>query len=339
LSETVSTPLTGNLHARIATLATRFDLTPAFLQRYLASRPHIREPVEAAQSEAELFERLGPLYAMYVRFALTTTERGRAFAEFTEPYRSQPRRFLDVGCAYGGFLRALRARGADVVGIELDPELAALGRANLDGGAGEVLHTDILACDVERLGQFDLVACNDVIEHVADARALVHRVAKLLAPGGVAYFEIPNPDALSFVARDGHFQRFGITLLERPLAARYLKEAAGRSYDQVGELHDEATYRRWFADAGLTVVDVPQPHAQRFEDVHDRVFDAVNAFTWWYGHEREPLSVDVAEAIADRYWAYTAELFPALARARKGIDRPAFERRYLAPFWTFVLRR
>jgi hypothetical protein len=69
------------------------------------------------------------------------------------------------------------------------------------------------------------------------------------------------------------------------------------------------------------------------------VFELVNAFTWWYGHERAPLSADVADAITDRYWAFTAQLFPALARARSGTDRPAFERRYLAPFWTFVLRR
>lgn len=339
MNEIVSTPLQGDLGARIAVLAARFDVTPTFLHRYLDSRPHIREPVEAATSEADLFERLGPLNGMYVRFALSTTERGRAFAEFVAPYRPRPRRFLDVGCAYGGFLRALRERGADVLGVELEPELAALGKANLVGGAGEVLQADVLGPDLERVGRFDLIACNDVIEHVADARALVDRVAALLERDGIAYFEIPNRDALSFVARDGHFQKFGITLLERPLAARYLHESSGKSYDQIGELHDEATYRRWFAEAGLTALDSPQPHAQRFEDVHARVFDVVNAFTWWYGHERAPLCAEVAAAIADRYWAYTAELFPALLRARNGVGRPAFERRYLAPFWTFVLRR
>ena len=339
MSEAAATALNGDLAARIAALATRFDVTPAFLDRYLASRPHISAPVLTAESEADLFERLGPLNGMYVRFALTTTERGRAFADFVAPYQPGPRRFLDVGCAYGGFLRALRQRGADVLGVEIEPELAALGRANLEGGSGAVLQADILRCNLEPLAHFDLVACNDVIEHVADAHALVKRVAALLEPGGLAFFEVPNRDALSFVARDGHFQRFGITLLERPLAARYFEEAAGRPYDQIGELHDEATYRRWFADAGLTALDVPQPHAQRFDDVHDRVFDLVNAFTWWYGHERGPLSPEVADAITDRYWAFAAELFPALERARGGIDRPAFLRRYLMPFWTFVLRR
>lgn len=331
--------LAGDLSARIAAVASRFDLTPAFVRAYLAPRGEIRAALEAANDEADLFARLSPLNEMYVRFALSTTLRGRTFAEFVSPYVDRPRRFLDIGCAYGGFLRAWRERGAAVVGVEIEPEFVSLARENLSGGPGEVVHADILACDPVALGAFDVVACNDVAEHVANARSLVERVGALLVPGGVAYFEIPNPDAIAFVARDGHFQQFGLTLLRRPLAERYLHEASGRSYRGMGELHDEAAYRRWFADAGLLVLDTPQPHAQRFDDVHDRVFELVNAFTWWYGHQRSALSPEVADAVTDRYWTYAAALFAALERARRRIDRPEFERRYLAPFWTFVVRR
>ena len=332
-------PLTGDLRARIDALAARFDVAPAFLERYLSARPHVRTVVEAAASEVDFFSRLGTLNEMYVRFALTTTERGRTFAALVSPHQRAPRRFLDVGCAFGGFLRALRERGAEVVGVEIDPGLVALARDNLAGGSGRVLQADILECDLAPLGRFDLIACNDVIEHVRDARKLVRRVSSLLAPDGIAYFEIPNRDALGFVARDGHFQQFGLTLLRRPLAARYFQESLGRSYDEIGEMHDEATYREWFAEAGLSAIDVPQPHAQRFEDVQDRVFDLVNAFTWWHRHERNALSAEVADALTDAYWTYTAQLFPALERARRSVDRPLFVRRYLTPFWTFVLRR
>ncbi len=331
--------LAGGLDARIDALGARYDVTPAFLRRYLATRPAVREAVEAAQDDEDLFARLGPLTGTYVRFALTTTERGRALGRLVVGRVPPPRRFLDVGCAYGGFLRAFRAGGADVVGIEISPELAALAVANLSDGRGDVVTADVLAIEPARLGRFDFVACNDVAEHVADAQRLVWRVADLLAPGGFAYFEIPNRDALSFVARDGHFQLFGLTLLPRPLAARYLREAADRGYDEMGELHDEASYRAWFAAAGLSAVDVPQPHAQLFETVHDRVFDVVNAFTWWRGHEGTGLSRDVGEAIVERYYGYTAVLFPQLARALAGEGAEAFARRYLCPFWTFLLRR
>ncbi len=125
LREAVSSPksmvLAGDLDARIAAVASRFDLTPAFVRAYLAPRDAIRAALEAATDEADLFARLGPLYEMYVRFALSTTLRGRTFADFISPYVARPRRFLDVGCAYGGFLRAWRERGADVVGVEIEP--------------------------------------------------------------------------------------------------------------------------------------------------------------------------------------------------------------------------
>jgi 2-polyprenyl-3-methyl-5-hydroxy-6-metoxy-1,4-benzoquinol methylase len=331
--------LAGDLGARIAAVASRYELTPAFVRAYLAPRSDIRGALEAATDEADLFARLGPLNEMYVRFALSTTLRGRTFVEYVAPYIARPARFLDIGCAYGGFLRAWRERGVAVVGVEIEPEFASLARENLSGGPGEVVQADILACDPTALGAFDVVACNDVIEHVADARSLVDRVRALLAPGGIAYFEIPNPDAIAFVARDGHFQQFGLTLLPRPLAERYLHDASGRSYREMGELHDEATYRRWFDAAGLLVLDTPQPHAQRFDELHDRVFELVNAFTWWYGHQRSTLSPEVANAVTDRYWTYAAALFAAAERARRSIDRSGFERRYLSPFWTFVVRR
>jgi len=330
--------LAGDLAARIDMLSARFDVAPGFLGRYLATRPVVRQAVELAHDDEDLFTRLGPLIGTYVRFALTTTERGRAFAGLIAGHTTAPRRFLDVGCAYGGFLRALRASGTEVVGIEISQELAELAVANLGGGSGQVIAADVLSVESTQLGRFDLVACNDVTEHVADAGTLVRRIAELLAPGGFAYFEIPNRDALSFVASDGHFQRFGLTLLPRSLAARYLREAADRNYDDMGELHDETSYRAWFAAAGLSTVDLPQPHAQSFETVHDRVFDLVNAFTWWRGHERKALSVEVADAIMDRYYAYTAELFPRLVRALTGVEREPFARRYLTPFWTFLLR-
>ncbi len=69
------------------------------------------------------------------------------------------------------------------------------------------------------------------------------------------------------------------------------------------------------------------------------MFDLVNAFTWWQGHQALALSPVVAGAVTDRYWAYAAVMFTALEQARRRVDRPAFERRYLAPFWTFVVRR
>jgi len=331
--------LSGDLDNRIRQLAARFDVTPAFLSTYLETRPHVRGPIELAVDEPDMFEKLGALTGMYVRFALTTTERGRAFADLVSPHCASPRRFLDVGCAYGGFMRALRRRGAEVVGVEIDAALANLAALNIGDLGGDVHHGDILATPAGALGEFDLIACNDVIEHVASAETLVRTIGKLLAPGGVAYFEIPNRDAIAHVTCDGHFQQFGLTLLPRELAARALNEATGKRYDDMGEMHGEAQYRQWFGAADLESLDVPQPHAQSRELVNQQIFNLVNAFTWWHEHQRNALSAEAGDAIVDRYWSYAAELFANLVAARRRNDWHVFERQYLTPFWTFLLRK
>jgi len=331
--------LSGDLANRIDQLAGRFDVAPQFLATYLETRPHVRGPIELAVDEPDMFDKLGRLTGMYVRFALTTTERGQAFLDLVSSHCPQPKRFLDVGCAYGGFMRALRRRGADVVGVEIDQALANLASLNIRDLGGEVRHADILATPAHSLGTFDLVACNDVIEHVASAGALVRRIGELLAPGGVAYFEIPNRDAIAHVTSDGHFQQFGLTLLPREIAARALHEATGKRYDDMGEMHAEAQYRTWFGEAHLQMLDVAQPHAQPRDVLNQQVFNLVNAFTWWHDHQRKSLSPDVGDAIVDRYWKYTAALISGVESARSGKDWQRFERRYLTPFWTFLLRK
>lgn len=331
--------LSGDLDNRIRQLARRFDVTPGFLSTYLETRPHVRGPIERAVDEPDMFEKLGPLTGMYVRFALTTSERGRAFLDLVSPHCPRPKRFLDVGCAYGGFMRALRRQGAEVVGVEIDAALANLATLNVHDLGGEVRHGDILATPVGSLGAFDLIACNDVIEHVASAQALVQTVGRLLAPDGVAYFEIPNRDALAHVASDGHFQQFGLTLLPRDVAARALHEATGKRYDDMGEMHREAQYREWFDEAHLETLDVAQSHAQPRSLLNQQIFNLVNAFTWWHDHQRKDLSPGIGDAIVERYWNYTAGLFGKVGAAQRSDDWHAVEREYLTPFWTFLLRK
>jgi 2-polyprenyl-3-methyl-5-hydroxy-6-metoxy-1,4-benzoquinol methylase len=103
--------------------------------------------------------------------------------------------FLDVGCGNGRFLDALRRRGVpaeQLWGIELDDGVVARLRAQgYQARMGPIeAVTDLPA------GRFDLIVLLQVIEHVADPAALVGRLARLLAPGGLLVIETPNVDSL-----------------------------------------------------------------------------------------------------------------------------------------------
>ena len=103
------------------------------------------------------------------------------------------RRVLDLGCAFGFGTRRL-ADGRFVVGIDVN-EAYIRRAARVDGGAR------FLRATGERLpfaaAAFDAVLCLDVLEHVADERAVIAEIARVLRPGGVLIASVPHRGPLA----------------------------------------------------------------------------------------------------------------------------------------------
>ena len=105
---------------------------------------------------------------------------------------------LDLGCAGGFMAEALSNRGATVTGIDPATKAieAARTHANVAGisirydvGVGEELPYDT--------GQFDVVVCVDVMEHVNDLARVMAEVARVLKPGGTFLFDTINRNFIS----------------------------------------------------------------------------------------------------------------------------------------------
>jgi len=97
---------------------------------------------------------------------------------------------LDVGCGAGLLAEPLRRLGARVTGIDASPEVIAVAR---DHSTTVGLEIDYCSGDVQQLdGQFDLITCMEVIEHVADPAAFVKALAARLAPNGLLIMSTPN---------------------------------------------------------------------------------------------------------------------------------------------------
>jgi 2-polyprenyl-6-hydroxyphenyl methylase/3-demethylubiquinone-9 3-methyltransferase len=102
---------------------------------------------------------------------------------------------LDVGCGAGLLAEPLARLGAKVTGIDAAPEVIAVAR---DHAAGQGLEVDYRHAAVEDVaGRFDLVTSMEVIEHVADPRSFLARLAARLAPGGLMILCTPNRTARS----------------------------------------------------------------------------------------------------------------------------------------------
>ena len=97
---------------------------------------------------------------------------------------------LDVGCGAGLLAEPLARLGATVTGLDAAPELIAVAREH---AAAQGLEIDYRAGELAELeGQFDLITCMEVIEHVADPATFVQSLAKRLAPGGLLILSTPN---------------------------------------------------------------------------------------------------------------------------------------------------
>jgi SAM-dependent methyltransferase len=93
-------------------------------------------------------------------------------------------RILDVGAAYGLFLKVARRRGWDATGVEIAPDCAR--EASRLSGAPVVIG-DFLDASLD--GRFDVVCMFDVIEHLRDPLAALRRAHDLLEPGGILAVE------------------------------------------------------------------------------------------------------------------------------------------------------
>ncbi|MFN3619664.1 bifunctional 2-polyprenyl-6-hydroxyphenol methylase/3-demethylubiquinol 3-O-methyltransferase UbiG [Sphingorhabdus sp.] len=105
---------------------------------------------------------------------------------------------LDVGCGAGLLCEPLARLGGEVTGVDAAPENveAAKAHAALSGliinyRAGEIA--------AQGLGQFDVVTCMEVIEHVVDPTAFVAELVRHVKPEGLLLLSTPNRTAASRV--------------------------------------------------------------------------------------------------------------------------------------------
>jgi 2-polyprenyl-3-methyl-5-hydroxy-6-metoxy-1,4-benzoquinol methylase len=149
--------------------------------------------------------------------------------------------FLDAGCGDGRYLAALAAElpvrraGADISERILET-------------AAQRVAAEYRQATLEALpfgdGEFDLVLCTQVIEHVLDADAAVAELARVLRPGGALVISTDN--ASNYVTRALNAPRTAAVAALRLRGARGMVESPATPYTR-------ATFRALLERGGFEV--------------------------------------------------------------------------------------
>ncbi len=112
------------------------------------------------------------------------------------------KRVLDVGCGGGILSESMAEKGATVTGIDLGEKALKVAQLHsLESGVDvdyRLIAAEALA--EEQAGQYDVVTCLEMLEHVPDPASIVQACAQLVKPNGHVFFSTinRNPKAYAF---------------------------------------------------------------------------------------------------------------------------------------------
>lgn len=111
------------------------------------------------------------------------------------------KRVIDIGCGGGILAESMARKGADVTGIDLsDKALKVADLHSLESGA-KVRYKLIAAEAMAEAepGQYDVVTCMEMLEHVPDPSAIVRACAALVKPGGHVFLSTLNRNPKAYL--------------------------------------------------------------------------------------------------------------------------------------------
>ena len=111
------------------------------------------------------------------------------------------KRILDVGCGGGLLSEGMAVRGAQVTGIDLSEKPLSVARLHLleSGQKVDYRKISVEALAEEMPGEFDVVTCLEMLEHVPNPSSVVSACARLVKPGGQVFLSTLNRNPKSYL--------------------------------------------------------------------------------------------------------------------------------------------
>ncbi|AFY62690.1 class I SAM-dependent methyltransferase [Synechococcus sp. PCC 6312] len=171
-------------------------------------------------------------------------------------------RILDLACGEGIYSRYFKQQGAaQVVGVDISPEMIALARA---AEIQNPLGVEYLVADVtglEKIGEFDLVVSSYLVNHAPDQSTLLkmlQAIAKNLKPQGRTIHVTNNlgqaPETFDICTPYGFTKTAQLPLTEgTPLEVGFILPD-GTEFKVIDFYLSPTTYEQTFIQAGFTPI-------------------------------------------------------------------------------------
>ena len=153
-------------------------------------------------------------------------------------------KILDVGCGGGILSEAMAQRGAHVTGIDMGEAPLAVARLHQLESGVDVTYRQITAEELaeEMPGQFDVVTCLEMLEHVPDPASIIRACYTLVKPGGQVFFSTINRNPKAYL--------FAI------IGAEYIMRMLPRGTHDFKKFIRPSELGAWSRAAGLQVQDI-----------------------------------------------------------------------------------
>jgi len=109
-----------------------------------------------------------------------------------QPYMTERKSILDLGCGNGVLLRLLQDAQHDVTGVDMSADMLSLAREKLGAGA-KLYENDIVHFFTEKAKYDIIVSTCDTLNYLADTASVeqvFRSVKEMLKPGGFFFFDV-----------------------------------------------------------------------------------------------------------------------------------------------------
>jgi 2-polyprenyl-6-hydroxyphenyl methylase / 3-demethylubiquinone-9 3-methyltransferase len=185
----------------------------------------------------QYWDAAGPLHTLH-----TLNPLRAAFVAARAPLKGAA--VADIGCGGGLLAEALAELGARVTAIDLSPTMIEVAKLHAAGAHLQIDYRLQSAAELAEgaAGQFAVVCCMELAEHVPDVGALITSLARLLRPGGSLFVATINRSPRAF---------FGAIV-----AAEYVLRLVPRGTHEYARLVRPAELARAARFAGLTLCEI-----------------------------------------------------------------------------------